>query len=191
MKRAARPRSAVVSEPWTLATHSPAETDAARARASRAVLERGDVVLLAGDLGAGKTVFAQGHRARARRRRAVVSPTFTLAREYEGRLRLVHVDVYRLDTVQELLDLGLDDLADDDAVTVVEWGDVVARRARRADRLEVDARAPRPTSRDDRRVTVDGVRRHVRRPRGAGSRAAASPRRPDAASSPSTPRPTS
>ena len=128
------------------------------------MLERGDVVLLAGDLGAGKTAFAGGSRAGLGVTEAVVSPTFTLAREYEGRLRMVHVDVYRLDTVHELLDLGLDDLADDDAVTVVEWGDVVSAafvaRPPRGDARAPHRRARRPAGHRDR------VRRHVAGPRG-------------------------
>jgi len=114
---------------------SPAETDAL-ARRVAAVLAAGDVVLLAGDLGAGKTAFARGLGGGLGVAEPVVSPTFTLARVYAGRLRMVHVDVYRLDTVHELLDLGLDDLAADDAVTVVEWGDVVSGEFA-PDRLEI------------------------------------------------------
>ena len=87
------------------------------------LLRAGDVVVVAGELGAGKTTFTQGLAAGLGVTDSVVSPTFTLAREYEGRLRLVHVDLYRLDRVQEVLDLGLEDVADD-AVLVVEWGDV-------------------------------------------------------------------
>jgi tRNA threonylcarbamoyladenosine biosynthesis protein TsaE len=107
-----------------LRSRSPEETRAA-GRALGAVLEPGDVVLLDGELGAGKTVFAKGIAEGLDVDETVVSPTFTLAREYEGRHRLVHVDVYRLDHVQEFLELGLEDLAGDDAVTVVEWGEAV------------------------------------------------------------------
>ncbi len=80
----------------------------------------------------------------------VVSPTFTLAREYAGRLRLVHLDVYRLDRVQELLDLGVPELADDDAVVVVEWGDVVTEHLP-PDRLDVRLE---PGAADDERVVT-------------------------------------
>jgi len=55
----------------------------------------------------------------------VTSPTFTIVQEYAGRLPLAHVDVYRLDRVQDLLDLGFDEMVDSDGVTVVEWGDLV------------------------------------------------------------------
>ncbi|MFM8305281.1 MAG: tRNA (adenosine(37)-N6)-threonylcarbamoyltransferase complex ATPase subunit type 1 TsaE [Actinomycetota bacterium] len=137
--------------PWTCVTHSAGETDRL-ARRVATVLEGGDVVLLAGDLGAGKTVFARGLGAGLGVCEPVVSPTFTLARVYAGRLPMVHVDVYRLDTVHELLDLGLDDLAGDDAVTVVEWGDVVSA-AFVADRLEVTLELL-PGEDDARRVTI-------------------------------------
>ena len=121
--------------PWTVTARSAAGTDALARRVAE-VLDGGDVVLLAGDLGAGKTAFARGLGRGLGVTEPVVSPTFTLAREYHGRLRMLHVDVYRLDHVQELLDLGLDDLAGDDAVTVVEWGDVVSGELA-PDRLEV------------------------------------------------------
>ena len=94
------------------------------ARAVASLLAPGDVVVLAGGLGSGKTTFVQGLAGGLDVTDAVVSPTFTLARTYDGRLRLVHVDVYRLESAHELYDLGLDDLADD-AVLAVEWGDVV------------------------------------------------------------------
>ena len=87
----------------------------------------GDLILLAGDLGAGKTAFAQGFARGLGITDQVVSPTFTLARQYEGAaLRMNHVDVYRLDHLQEAVDLGLSELIDDDGgVTLIEWGDVV------------------------------------------------------------------
>ena len=67
----------------------------------------------------------------------IVSPTFTLARRYPGRVPLVHVDLYRLARVQELIDLGLEEEGDD-AVTVIEWGDVASAHLP-SDRLEVHA----------------------------------------------------
>jgi tRNA threonylcarbamoyladenosine biosynthesis protein TsaE len=87
----------------------------------------GDLLLLAGDMGAGKTAFTQGFARGLGVTEQVVSPTFTLARQYDGTaLRLNHLDVYRLDHLQEAIDLGLSELIDDDAgVTVIEWGDVV------------------------------------------------------------------
>ncbi len=86
----------------------------------------GDVILLSGDLGAGKTTFTQGFGRGLGVQDDIVSPTFTLMRSYEGRLPLVHCDVYRLDHLQEVIDLGLAEMVDDDAVALVEWGDVAA-----------------------------------------------------------------
>jgi tRNA threonylcarbamoyladenosine biosynthesis protein TsaE len=90
-----------------------------------ALLQPGDVIALTGELGAGKTTFTQGVAAGLGFDGPVVSPTFTLVREYRGgRLPVVHADVYRLDRVQEVLDLGLTEIADD-GVLLVEWGDAV------------------------------------------------------------------
>ncbi len=105
-------------------SHSPAETRAVAARVAE-LLRPGDLVLLGGGLGAGKTVFAQGVAAGLGVEEPVVSPTFTLVREYRGRIPVVHADVYRLDRIQEVLDLALEESFDGGAVTLVEWGDVV------------------------------------------------------------------
>jgi tRNA threonylcarbamoyladenosine biosynthesis protein TsaE len=105
----------------------------ASAAATRAVgaaiascLVPGDVVVLAGDLGSGKTTIAQGIAAALGVTDPVVSPTFAIVREYEGRVPVAHVDVYRLDRVQELHDLGLEEIFDGTRVVLVEWGDLVA-----------------------------------------------------------------
>ena len=91
-----------------------------------AFLQPGDAVALTGELGAGKTTFVQGVARGLGFEGRVVSPTFTLVREYRARLTIVHVDVYRLDHIQDVIDLGLDDeLAEPDTVLFVEWGDVV------------------------------------------------------------------
>jgi tRNA threonylcarbamoyladenosine biosynthesis protein TsaE len=101
-----------------------------------AVLRAGDVVVLDGELGTGKTVLAKGIAVALGIDEPVVSPTFTVVREYDAPTPLVHVDVYRLDRLQELHDLGFDDLVGGDAVTVVEWGDRVSA-ALPSDRLRV------------------------------------------------------
>ena len=106
-------------------THSAGETHAL-ARRVGAVLRAGDVVVLDGELGTGKTVFAKGIAVALGISEPVVSPTFTVVREYDAPTPLVHVDVYRLDHLQELHDLGFDDLVGGDAVTLVEWGDRVS-----------------------------------------------------------------
>lgn len=100
------------------------------------LLRVGDCVVLAGEMGAGKTAFTQGLAAALGVDEPVTSPTFTLVHTYtSGRLRLHHVDVYRLDRMGEVEDLGLAELLDDGAV-VVEWGDAV-RDALPEDRLEI------------------------------------------------------
>lgn len=88
------------------------------------VLRVGDVVSLTGELGAGKTTFVQGVARGLGVTGTVGSPTFTLVREYHGRLTVQHADVYRLDRVQDVLDLGFEEMTDD-AVLIVEWGDAV------------------------------------------------------------------
>jgi len=87
-----------------------------------AVFRPGDLVVLDGPLGAGKTVFVQGLAAGLGVRDRVTSPTFVIARVYSGgRIPLVHVDAYRLSGIDEIDDLDLDASAQD-SVTVVEWG---------------------------------------------------------------------
>jgi tRNA threonylcarbamoyladenosine biosynthesis protein TsaE len=96
----------------------------------------GDLLLLAGDLGAGKTAFTQGYGAALGIDDLITSPTFTLVNSYEGRLELNHLDVYRLEALDEVLDLGVPEMIDDGGVTVIEWGDAVAP-ALPADYLEI------------------------------------------------------
>jgi tRNA threonylcarbamoyladenosine biosynthesis protein TsaE len=113
----------------------------------------GDLILLAGDLGSGKTTFAQGFGAGLGVQEPIVSPTFTLVRNYQGRLPLIHCDVYRLDHLQEVIDLGLSELLDDGGVALVEWGDVVVPLLP-ADFLEVRLEYGDPTADDNRTLTA-------------------------------------
>jgi tRNA threonylcarbamoyladenosine biosynthesis protein TsaE len=99
------------------------------------VLRAGDLVVLTGPLGAGKTVLVQGIGAGLHVRGSVVSPTFVIARVHDGPLPLVHVDAYRLHSLAEVDDLDLDvDTAT--AVTVVEWGSGLVEQLADA-RLEI------------------------------------------------------
>jgi tRNA threonylcarbamoyladenosine biosynthesis protein TsaE len=117
------------------------------------VLRPGDVVSLAGELGTGKTVFARGVARALGVDDPVVSPTFTIVREYEGRVPVVHVDVYRIGTFQELHDLGFEEVVRDDAVTIVEWGDVIDGMLP-GDRLDV--RLAAGADDDERVIEIEG-----------------------------------
>lgn len=88
-------------------------------------LQARDLVLLAGELGAGKTAFVQGLGRGLGVTEPITSPAFVLVRSYPGRLTLTHLDVYRLDHMQELVDLGIRELLDESGVSAIEWGDVV------------------------------------------------------------------
>lgn len=108
-------------------TKSPRETFAL-GRALGQVLRGGDFIALSGPLGAGKTHLVKGIAAGlgVPDDEPVVSPTFVLVREYRGRLKLYHIDAYRLHCSADLLSLGLDEIvADPDAVTALEWADRV------------------------------------------------------------------
>lgn len=83
----------------------------------------GDVILLDGDLGAGKTAFTQGIGLGLGIGATINSPTFTLLKEYRGRLPLYHFDLYRIDDPEEIASLGFDDYFDGDGVCVVEWAE--------------------------------------------------------------------
>ena len=136
--------------------HTKSAEDTQAVAAELAALSRpGDLVLLVGDLGSGKTVFVQGFGAALGIGEAITSPTFILMRTYDaGRIPMVHVDVYRLEHLQEALDLGLAEVLDEGSVALVEWGDVVAP-VLPADFLEV--RLDRGEADDDRIVLVRTV----------------------------------
>jgi tRNA threonylcarbamoyladenosine biosynthesis protein TsaE len=107
----------------TITTHSEEETIELGRRIARDLPPRA-VVLLIGNLGAGKTTLAKGivSELTAAEPEEISSPTFTLIHEY-GNARVYHIDLYRLDTVQEVATLGLDEIFDRDAVVLIEWGE--------------------------------------------------------------------
>jgi tRNA threonylcarbamoyladenosine biosynthesis protein TsaE len=107
-----------------LVTDHPEGTTAIGA-ALAALLRPGDVVSLTGDLGAGKTTFVQGAAHSLGVDEAVLSPTFTLVREYRGSVPVYHLDVYRLDRIQDVIDLGFEEILDQGGVVFIEWGDAV------------------------------------------------------------------
>ncbi len=136
----------------SVASRSPDETRILGAALAPIMLP-GDVVSLGGDLGAGKTVFVQGLARALGVETPVTSPTFTLVHEYRGRYPLVHLDVYRLDSFQEVLDLGYEELIDPEAILVVEWGDAVAPLLPRR-HLEVELRRAEVEASESRRALI-------------------------------------
>ena len=146
--------------PVEVTTCSVSETKAVAASLA-GLVRPGDVVLLIGDLGAGKTAFAQGFAAALGVAGPVTSPTFALVRQYRcgpgapvG--TLLHADVYRTGSVSEVADLALAELVEEDAVAVVEWGDV-ASPALGDSALEVGLSVPDDGAAPDRRtVTLHG-----------------------------------
>jgi tRNA threonylcarbamoyladenosine biosynthesis protein TsaE len=118
-----------------ITTHSSEET-IAFGRTLAALLTPPKVVLLRGDLGAGKTTLVKGIAAafEAAAEEDVTSPTFTLVHEYRGpRANLYHIDLYRIDTPRELETLALDDLRSDNSILLIEWGEKFSRLQRERD----------------------------------------------------------
>src|SRR4051795_6974688 len=102
-----------------------ARTHAVAAAVAR-LARPGDIIVLAGEMGAGKTAFAQGFGQALGVTEPITSPTFTLVHSYDsGRVVLHHADLYRLDRMAEVADLALGELLEDHAIVLVEWGDVV------------------------------------------------------------------
>ena len=102
------------------------------AAAIAGVTRPGDVIILSGEMGAGKTAFAQGFGRALGVDEPITSPTYTLVHSYDvpksgplGRVTLHHADLYRLDRTEEVADLALAELAEFDGIVLVEWGDVV------------------------------------------------------------------
>ncbi len=140
----------------TIITQSEHET-AAAARELGATLAAADVVLLFGDLGAGKTAFVRGlAEGLGTDAGEVTSPTFTLVQEYRsGRLPLIHVDLYRLNDPLEIDELGLDELAAD-AVLAVEWAEKLPRPPAGAIEVRIEHGAS-----DNRTITIGHPRSEI------------------------------
>jgi tRNA threonylcarbamoyladenosine biosynthesis protein TsaE len=127
-----------MAEEIALRTTGPQETRRVAAAIAGA-LRPGDVVSLTGELGAGKTCFVQGAAAALGVTEPVTSPSFLLRRDYCGRVPVIHVDVYRLETLQEVVDLGYADVVDSDSIAFIEWGDAMSQLLP-PDHLEVELR---------------------------------------------------
>ncbi|HIU88533.1 MAG TPA: tRNA (adenosine(37)-N6)-threonylcarbamoyltransferase complex ATPase subunit type 1 TsaE [Candidatus Avilachnospira avistercoris] len=106
-------------------SHSPKETMELGERLGREA-RCGDIFLLSGDLGCGKTVFAKGFAKGLGIDEDITSPTFTILREYEGgRLRLAHFDAYRIEDADEMYEIGFEDYLYGDGVCLIEWPEMV------------------------------------------------------------------
>lgn len=109
----------------TVESGGPTDT-AAIAQAIAAHVRAGDVLVLGGDLGAGKTTFTKAVGAALGVTEPITSPTFTLAQRYQGsQLEVHHLDVYRLDQLDEVIDLALPELFESGGVVMIEWGDKI------------------------------------------------------------------
>jgi tRNA threonylcarbamoyladenosine biosynthesis protein TsaE len=121
-----------------------------------ATFRAGDLVVLSGQLGAGKTTLAQGIGRGLQVGGAVLSPTFVIARVHRGgRLPMVHVDAYRLSSIEEVDDLDLD-ASLEDSVTLVEWGEGLVESLA-GDRLHITIERPADDTDDTRTVVITGV----------------------------------
>jgi tRNA threonylcarbamoyladenosine biosynthesis protein TsaE len=116
-----------MSPPPRLALRTASLDETQAVAAALAGLSRpGDMILLSGEMGAGKTAFAQGFGRALGVREPITSPTFTLVHSYDtGGPTLHHADLYRLDQLSEVAELALGELAEFDGIVLVEWGDVV------------------------------------------------------------------
>jgi len=133
-------------------TRSPEETRILGAALAPTLLP-GDVLSLSGDLGAGKTVFVQGLATALGVTGRVTSPTFTILHEYDGRYPIMHLDVYRLDSFQEIIDLGFEEYFDPRAVVLIEWGEAVEQLLPRR-HLRIELRRSEDIEADDDRLVV-------------------------------------
>ncbi len=91
-----------------------------------AKLKSGDIIGLDGDLGAGKTVFVKGIAKALGIDEHITSPTFNIVKEYYGKEKLYHFDVYRIDDIDELFQIGFDEYLNDDAISIIEWSQLIS-----------------------------------------------------------------
>ncbi len=139
----------------TMMSRGPADTQALAGGIAQFVVG-GDLILLSGELGTGKTAFSQGFGAALGVTGRITSPTFILVQTYEGRIPMHHVDAYRLENIEEAVDLGLPELLDGGGVTVVEWGERI-RSTLPVDLLDI--RLEYGDRDNDRRVEITPVGR--------------------------------
>ena len=132
-------------------TNSPAQTEAVGAALAR-VLKPGSVLAFTGDLGAGKTAFTRGLAQGLGAQERVTSPTYTIVNEYlSGRLPLFHFDMYRLESADDLWDIGWEDYLERGGVCAVEWSENVAEAMENAICIRIEK-----TGEDTRTITIEG-----------------------------------
>lgn len=111
---------------YRIKTHSPEETLKIAGQMA-AQLRPGDILAMSGNLASGKTTFTQGLTAHFQISEYALSPTFTYINEYHGKHQdIIHIDAYRLNQGQELIDMGIWEYFESDAIIVIEWADIVA-----------------------------------------------------------------
>ena len=137
----------------TVITKSPEQTELLGKKLA-AFLRPGDVIAYYGDLGAGKTAFTRGLAAGLGIREAVTSPTYTIVNEYlSGRMPLLHFDMYRLSSSEDLFDIGWEDYLARGGVCAVEWSENVADALTDAISITIEKD---PAQLDWRKITIEG-----------------------------------
>ena len=136
----------------TYITHSEAETEALGESFASKIAD-GTVIAMYGDLGAGKTAFVRGLARGMGLSCRVSSPTFTIVNEYEGERELIHFDMYRLGSSDELFDIGWEDYLSRGGVCAVEWSENVEDALQDAIRVTIEKDADEP---DTRHITITG-----------------------------------
>ena len=137
-------------------THGPEETEALGEKLA-AALQPGDVIAYYGDLGAGKTAFTRGLARGLGIDVPVTSPTYTIVNEYlQGRMPLFHFDMYRLESADDLFDIGWEDYLERGGVCAVEWSENVEEALEGAIRVHISR-----LNDTDRRITIEGGAAHA------------------------------
>lgn len=115
--------TAIVQSLGVVCSRSVAETESIAGVLGR-YLVAGDIIVLTGELGGGKTAFVRGATRSLGSSDLVTSPTFAIVQEYDATINIVHIDCYRIDRVQELHDIGFSEMLDDGSIAFIEWGEL-------------------------------------------------------------------
>lgn len=134
-------------------THSAGQTVKTGAALGR-ILNRGDIICLTGDLGAGKTAFTGGLAAALGISGYITSPTFTIVNEYKGRIPLYHFDVYRIADPEEMFEIGFEEYIDGNGVVVIEWAELI-KDILPDERIWVDIRKDVKSGADERIIRIE------------------------------------